>query len=89
LRGIAPAFLYRTNRVELVDPTGDPILGGSPAIDGYMAVPYDSDVSNPKTLNAVLPSGVSACETSWVFPRAPDVGLFRVYSTSIGIGQLP
>ena len=50
-------------------------------------MPYDSDVSNPKTLNAVLPAGVSACETSWVFPRAPDVALFRIYSTSIGVGS--
>ncbi len=87
LRGIAPAFMYRTDRVELVSPVGDPILGGSPAIPGYTAVPYDSDVSNPKTLNAVLPAGVSACETKWVFPRAPDIGLFRIYSTSVGSGS--
>jgi predicted extracellular nuclease len=87
LRGIAPAFLYRTDRVELLSPVGDPILGTSPAIPGYTAVPYDSDVSNPKTLNAELPAGVSACETSWVFPRAPDIGLFRIYSTSIGVGS--
>ncbi len=87
LRGIAPAFLYRTDRVQLLPPGGDPILGGSPAIDGYTAVPYDSDVSNPKTLNAVLPAGVTACETSWVFPRAPDIALFRIYSTGIGVGS--
>ncbi len=68
-------------------PEGDPVLGASPAIGSYTAVPYDSDVSNPKTFNAVLPSGVAACETSWVFPRAPDVALFRIYSTSIGVGS--
>jgi hypothetical protein len=84
LRGIAPAFLYRTDRVELLPAAGDPILGGSPAIPGYTAVPYDSDVSNPKTLNAELPSGISACETSWVFPRAPDIGLFRIWRDAIG-----
>jgi hypothetical protein len=33
-----------------------------------------------------LPTGITACETSWVFPRAPDIGLFRIYSTSIGEG---
>jgi predicted extracellular nuclease len=87
LRGIVPAFLYRAERVELLPPAGDPILGGSPVIDGYTPVPYDSDVSNPKTLNAVLPAGVAACETNWVFPRAPDIALFRVYSTSIGVGS--
>jgi uncharacterized protein len=86
LRGIAPAFLYRTDRVELLPPAGDPILGASPAIDGYTAVPYDSDISNPKTLNAVY-TGPSACETSWIFPRAPDIALFRIYSTSIGVGS--
>jgi predicted extracellular nuclease len=84
LRGILPAFLYRTDRVELRPADGDPVLGGSPAIDGYTAVAYDSDVSNPKTLNAVLPDGISACETSWVFPRAPGIALFRIYNTSIG-----
>ncbi len=90
LRGIAPAFLYRTDRVELLPAAGDPILGASPAIGSYTAVPYDSDVSNPKTLNAVLPTtfpSASACETKWVFPRAPDVALFRIYSTSIGVGS--
>jgi hypothetical protein len=87
LRGIAPAFLYRTDRVQLLSPDGDPILGGSPAIGGYTPVPYDSDVLNPKTLNAVLPAGIDACETSWVFPRAPDVALFRIYSTGIGVGS--
>jgi hypothetical protein len=86
LRGIAPAFLYRTDRVELLPAAGDPVLGTTPVIDGYTAVPYDSDVSNPKTFNAIY-SGTGACETSWVFPRAPDVGLFRIYSTSIGVGS--
>jgi predicted extracellular nuclease len=88
LRGILPAFMYRTDRVELLPAAGDPVLGGNPAIPGYTAVPYDSDVSNPKTLNAVLPEGFSgACETSWVFPRAPDIALFRIYSQSIGVGN--
>ena len=87
LRGIAPSFMYRTDRVELLPPAGDPVLGTSPAVVGYTAVPYDSDVSNPKTLNALLPAGVTACETNWVFPRAPDVGLFRIYNVSIGSGN--
>jgi uncharacterized protein len=87
LRGIAPAFLYRTDRVQLLPPGGDPILGAKPTIDGYTSVGLDGDVSNPKTFNALLPAGVSACETNWVFPRAPDVGLFRIYNTSIGVGN--
>jgi predicted extracellular nuclease len=88
LRGIAPAFLFRTDRVELLPAVGDPILGGTPAIVYAGAgVPANSDVSNPKTLNAVLPAGITACETSWVFPRAPDIALFRIYSTSVGVGS--
>ncbi len=87
LRGIAPAFLYRTARVQLLPPAGAPVLGANPAIGTYTPVPYDADVSNPKTLNALLPAGITACETAWVFPRAPDVGLFRIYSTSIGVGS--
>ncbi len=87
LRGIAPAYLYRTDRVELLPAAGDPVLGESPAIGTYTPVPYDSQVSNPKTLNAELPAGISACETSWVFPRAPDVALFRVWATGVGSGN--
>jgi len=89
LRGIAPAYMYRTDRVELLPAAGDPILGSAPAIVYPGAgVAANADVSNPKTLNAVLPSGFTgACETSWVFPRAPDIGLFRIYSTSIGVGN--
>jgi predicted extracellular nuclease len=86
LRGILPAFLYRTDRVQLVAPEGIPVLDGAPAIAGYTSVPYDDDTSNPKTLNAVY-DGSGACETSWVFPRAPSVGLFRIYSTSVGVGS--
>jgi hypothetical protein len=84
LRGIVPAFMYRTDRVQLLPPQGDPLLGDTPAIGSYASVPYDSDVSNPKTLNAPLPAGISACETAWVFPRAPDIGLFRIWRNGIG-----
>lgn len=88
LRGIAPSFMYRTDRVELVPVTAgsDPVLGMNPVIGSYTGVAYNADVSNPKTLNAVY-TGTGACETSWVFPRAPDIGLFRIYSTSIGVGS--
>jgi uncharacterized protein len=88
LRGIAPAFLFRTDRVELLPAAGDPILGGTPAIAyAGTGVAANSDISNPKTLNAVLPAGITACETSWVFPRAPDIALFRIYSTGVGVGS--
>ena len=85
LRGILPAFMYRTDRVQLLPAAGDPILGAAPAIVYAGApVPYDGDVSNPKSLNAVLPAGISACESNWVFPRAPDIGLFRIRESALG-----
>jgi hypothetical protein len=34
-------------------------------------------------LNAVY-SGTGACETNWVFPRAPDIGLFRIWRDGVG-----
>ncbi|MGE5073024.1 MAG: PxKF domain-containing protein, partial [Anaerolineae bacterium] len=83
LRGIVPSFMYRTDRVELLPAAGDPVLDGSPAIDGYTAVPYDGDTSNPKSLNAVY-TGTGACESSYVFPRALDVGLFRIHTGALG-----
>ncbi len=86
LRGITPAFLYRTDRVQLLGAIGDPVLGGSPSIDGYTAVPYNSNVTNPKSLNALLPVGIPPCDTTWVFPRAPSIALFRIYRTSVGQG---
>jgi predicted extracellular nuclease len=86
LRGILPAFMYRTDRVELASPVGDPVLSTTPTIGSYTSVAYDSDVSNPKTLNAIY-TGIDACETTWVFPRAPDIGLFRIYSDTVGVGS--
>lgn len=88
LRGILPAFLYRTDRVQLPPAAaGDPVLGSSPQI-GYAGAPapYDSDVSNPKSLNAVSQANTTGCETSYVYPRAADVGLFRIYRQNVGKG---
>lgn len=89
LRGIAPAFLFRTDRVQLVTPSlTDPVLGNNPVIN-YPGAPvaFNSDVSNPKTLNAVSAVNTTGCETTRVFPRAPDIGLFSIYSTSVGVGS--
>jgi predicted extracellular nuclease len=85
LRGIVPAFMYRTDRVQLLPPAGDPLLGGTPTIN-YAGAPasFNSDISNPKTLNAVSLADTTGCETTMVFPRAPDIGLFRVWRDGIG-----
>ncbi len=90
-RGIVSAFLYRTDRVELLPaPAGDPVLGSSPTVDYRgTALGYNADVSNPKVLNAVLPPDVdtsTGVDGSNVFTRAPQVGLFRIWQGAIGEG---
>jgi predicted extracellular nuclease len=82
-RGIVSAFLFRTDRVSLAEPTADdPVLGATPAVD-YRAPGLDSntDVSNPKVLNAELPADVdrsTGIDGSNVFTRAPQVARFVV-----------
>jgi predicted extracellular nuclease len=88
-RGISAAWLYRTDRVELLpaDPA-DPVLGAAPAV-GYRGTPapYNSDVANPKALNADLPEDVdrsTGVDGEQVFTRDPQVAHFRVWRTAIG-----
>jgi hypothetical protein len=95
LRGITTAYLYRTDRVELLEAdAGDPVLGSEPTVE-YDGAPlaFNADVENPKALNAELPdrvadrctsSGATACDGLNVFSRGPSVGLFRVWRDQIG-----
>jgi predicted extracellular nuclease len=89
-RGIVAAFLYRSDRVELLPAAGDPVLGASPTVSYRgAALPYNSDVSDPKALNAVLPADVdtsTGVDGSNVFTRAPQVGHFRVWRNGVGLG---
>jgi predicted extracellular nuclease len=90
-RGIVSAFLYRTDRVELLPAAAaDPVLGSTPqVIYRSAAVPYTADVQNPKALNAVLPLDVdtsTGVDGGNVFTRDPQVGLFRVWRLGIGSG---
>ncbi len=88
-RGIVPAFLFRTDRAQLLAPTADdPVLGSNPTVV-YRSdpLPYNSQVANPKSLNAVLPADVdtsTGVDGSNVFTRAPDIGLFRLWRNGIG-----
>ena len=92
-RGIVSAFLYRTDRVQLLEPdVDDPVLGSSPSVE-YDGAPlaYNADVQNPKALNAELPDGVElgdACDEledgRCVFTRDPQVALFRIWRDGIG-----
>jgi predicted extracellular nuclease len=82
-RGITAAFLYRTDRVSLAPVSAsDPVLGSTPGVTYRSAgLPYNSDVSNPKSLNAVLPSDVdtsTGTDGPNVFTRAPQVAKFLV-----------
>jgi uncharacterized protein len=88
-RGIVSAFLYRTDRVRLAEATADdPVLGSAPAID-YRApgLASNADVSNPKTLNAVLPADVdrsTGTDGDNVYTRAPQVAHFVVEAAPSG-----
>ena len=88
-RGIVAAFMYRTDRVELLPvDAGHPVFGSSPDVEyRSAALAYNSDVQNPKALNAVLPPDVDLStgrDGNNVFTRAPEVGAFRVWRTAKG-----
>jgi uncharacterized protein len=86
-RGIVSAFMYRTDSVELLPVSAaDPVLGSSPTVVYRSeALDYNTDVSNPKALNAVLPDDVSGdTDGDDVYTRAPQVGHFRVWRDGIG-----
>ncbi len=88
-RGIVAAFMYRTDTVELLPVVAsDPVLGATTGIV-YRGAPlaYNSQVSNPKAVNAVLPADVdrsTGTDGSNVYTRAPQVGHFRVWRDGIG-----
>jgi predicted extracellular nuclease len=88
-RGIVAAFMFRTDTVELLPAdASDAVLGSAPTID-YRGtpLPYNTDVSNPKALNADLPGDVdlsTGVDGRNVYTRAPQVGHFRVWRDGIG-----
>jgi uncharacterized protein len=88
-RGIVSAFMFRTDTVELLPADADdPVLGDSPTVDYRgTALSYNTDVSNPKALNADLPDDVEL-DTGFdglnVYTRPPQVGHFRVWRDGIG-----
>jgi predicted extracellular nuclease len=86
-RGIVSAFMYRTDRVELLPASaGDAVLGSSPTVQYRTpGLAYNSDVSNPKALNAVLPTDIETpgdTDGTNVFTRAVQVGHFRINPTT-------
>ena len=88
-RGIVAALMYRTDRVELLPATADdPVLGSTPDFTYRSgANAYNADVQNPKSLNAPLPADVTgSTDGDEVYTRDPQVGLFRVWRTAVGVG---
>jgi predicted extracellular nuclease len=91
-RGIVSGFLYRTDRVRLAEPrAGDPVLGSSPAVE-YRApgLIYNTDVQNPKVLNAELPADVdrsTGVDGTDVYTRPPQVARFRIWRDRVGRGR--
>jgi hypothetical protein len=88
-RGIVSAFLYRTDRVDLLPASADdPVLGSAPTVDYRTAgFAYNADVQNPKVLNAPLPADVdrsTGTDGNNVFTRPAQVGLFRLWRDGIG-----
>jgi predicted extracellular nuclease len=82
-RGIVSGFLYRTDRVSLASvAAGDAVLGTDPGVTYRTpGLAYNADVSNPKSLNAVLPGDIdtsTGTDGSNVYTRAPQVARFRV-----------
>jgi uncharacterized protein len=91
-RGIVSGFLYRTDRVQLAEARADdPVLGSDPAVE-YRApgLAYNTDVQNPKVLNAELPDDVdrsTGIDGSAVYTRPPQVARFRVWRDRAGHGK--
>jgi uncharacterized protein len=91
-RGIVSGFLYRTDRVELPPARADdPVLGATPAVE-YRApgLAYNTDVQNPKVLNAQLPADVdrsTGTDGTNVYTRPPQVARFRIWRDRIGRGR--
>ncbi len=87
-RGITSAFLFRTDKVELlpVDET-HPLFGNAPMIDyRALGLDYNADVQNPKAFNAEIPDDVdlsTGVDGDFVFTRSPQLGYFRVWRTSL------
>jgi len=91
-RGIVSGFLYRTDRVELPPARADdPVLGAMPAVE-YRApgLAYNTDVQNPKVLNAQLPADVdrsTGTDGTNVYTRPPQVARFRIWRDRVGRGR--
>lgn len=86
-RGIVCAFMFRPDRVLLLPAdAGDAVLGSTPTVDYRApALSYNTDVSNPKALNAQLPPEVLASgdtDGTNVFTRAAQVAHFRFLPTT-------
>ena len=85
-RGIICAFMYRTDRVQLLPASAsDAVLGSSPTVN-YPTAPlaFNTDVSNPKALErrAAGRRDCTDADGTNVFTRAVQVAHFRINPTT-------
>lgn len=87
-RGITTAFMFRSDKVQLLPiDENHPLFGNNPIID-YRAsgLPYNMDIQNPKAFNAEIPADVdlsTGVDGDYVFTRSPQLGYFRVWRTAV------
>lgn len=84
IRGIVCGFLYRPDRLELAYPNpGDPILSETPTVEYPGAAhDYNSELQNPKAMNATMPDG-----SQEVYARSAQVGAFLLWPEGVGTGE--
>ena len=89
-RGIVSAFMFRVDSVELLSRRrrrSGARATAQPWTIAAAALGYNTDVSNPKALNADLPDDVNldtGFDGTNVYTRPPQVGHFRIWRDGIG-----
>ncbi len=92
-RGIVNGYMFRMDRVELL-PADAARSGARRRPDRSTTragLAFNTDIQNPKSLNAVLPGWVdtsTGVDGDNVFTRAPLVGHFRIWQEAVGLWPL-
>lgn len=88
-RGITSAFMFRSDRVEMLEPDARHFLLGENPDFTYAgrAARFNHDVQNPKCLNAEIPENTrrdASFSGPSVFARSVQIGQFRVWRRQVG-----
>jgi competence ComEA-like helix-hairpin-helix protein len=69
----------REDTATLVSPDpADPVLGLAPRLGDITPAAYNTQVSNPKALNAALAAGITDADGTMIFTRAPQVAKIKL-----------